>query len=140
MKLVSRLLTLAKNHIGTMIFACVGIIGAAILNLVTPALLRSFTASLESAGGLTKRMLLVYALVLVGAYLVRALCRGITLGVAHIGAWRFVAELTLKVYDKLETLSMRYYQDKQTEKASSYPRILLPKNKSIRLKIKHHCI
>ncbi|MBE6611347.1 MAG: ABC transporter ATP-binding protein [Ruminococcaceae bacterium] len=114
MKLVSRLLTLAKNHIGTMIFACVGIIGAAILNLVTPALLRSFTASLESPEGLTKRLLVIYALVLVTAYLARAVCRGITLGVAHVAAWRFVAELTLKVYDKLETLSMRYYQDKQT--------------------------
>ncbi len=114
MKLVKRLLTLAKGHIGTMIFACVGIIGAAILNLVTPALMRRFTASLEDPDTLTKKMLLIYAGVLLGAYLVRALCRGISLGVAHIAAWQFVAELTLKVYDKLEQLSMRYYQDKQT--------------------------
>lgn len=38
--------------------------------------------------------------------------RDISLGVAHIAAWQFVAELTLKVYDKLEQLSMRYYQNK----------------------------
>ncbi len=114
MKLVKRLLTLASNHIGTMIFACVGIIGAAILNLVTPWLLREFTASLEMPDGLTSKLLITYALVLVIAYLVRAVCRGISIGVAHIAAWRFVAELTLKVYDKLEQLSMRYYQDKQT--------------------------
>ena len=44
MYLVKRLLTLASNHIGTMILACVGIVGAAILNLFTPALLRAFTA------------------------------------------------------------------------------------------------
>lgn len=114
MKLVKRLLTLASNHVGTMIFACVGIIGAAVLNLVTPALLREFTASVEDIETLTKRTLFIYAGVLVAAYVVRAICRGISLGVAHIAAWQFVAELTLKVYDKLEQLSMRYYQDKQT--------------------------
>ncbi|MCQ2431103.1 MAG: ABC transporter ATP-binding protein/permease [Clostridia bacterium] len=114
MKFVRRLLTLASNHIGTMIFACIGIIGAAVLNLVTPALLRRFTASLESPDTLTKKMLLIYAGVLVAAYLARAICRGISLGVAHVAAWQFVAELTLKVYDKLEQLSLRYYQDKQT--------------------------
>ncbi len=114
MKLVRRLLTLASNHIGTMIFACFGIVGAAVLNLVTPALLRRFTASMEEPGALTARMLLLYAGVLLAAYLMRAVCRGISLGVAHIAAWRFVGELTLKLYDKLEQLSLRYYQDKQT--------------------------
>ena len=114
MKLVKRLLTLASNHIGTMIFACVGIIGAAVLNLVAPALLREFTASVEDIDTLTGRTLLIYSLVLLAAYLLRAVCRGISLGVAHIAAWQFVAELTLKLYDKYEQLSMRYYQDKQT--------------------------
>ena len=114
MKLVKRLLAMASNHLGTMLFACVGIVGAALLNLVTPALMRSFTASISDIDTLTKKALLVYAGVLLAAYIVRAVCRGITLGVAHIAAWEFVAELTLKVYDKYEQLSMRYFQDKQT--------------------------
>ncbi len=33
---------------------------------------------------------------------------------SHVAAWRFVPELTLTVYDKLQQLSLRYYQDKQT--------------------------
>ena len=114
MKLVKRLLTLASNHIGTMILACIGIVGASVLGLVTPALMRSFTASLEKPDGLTETVLITYALVLILAYLARAVCRGMCLGIGHVAAWRFVAELTLKVYDKLESLSMRYYQDKQT--------------------------
>ena len=114
MKLVKRILTLASNHIGTMLFAVFGIIGASVLNLVAPALLRRFTASIQDVGTLTKKALFIYAGALVAAYLIRAICRGIQLGVAHIAAWQFVAELTLKVYDKLEQLSMRYYQNKQT--------------------------
>ena len=114
MKLVKRLLAMASNHIGTMLFAAFGIVGAALLNLVTPALMRSFTASISDIETLTRKTLLVYAGALLIAYIVRAVCRGITLGVAHIAAWEFVAELTLKVYDKYEQLSMRYFQDKQT--------------------------
>lgn len=114
MKLVKRLLAMASNHVGMMIFAAVGIIGAAVLNLVTPALMRSFTQSISDVETLTNRTLLIYAGVLLAAYIIRAVCRGIQLGVAHIAAWDFVAELTLKVYDKYEQLSMRYFQDKQT--------------------------
>ncbi|MGN1129681.1 MAG: ABC transporter ATP-binding protein [Candidatus Flemingiibacterium sp.] len=114
MKLIKRLLAMASNHIGTMIFASVGIIGAAVLSLVTPALMRSFTQSVSDIETLTVRTLLIYAGVLLAAYIVRAVCRGITLGVSHIAAWDFVAELTLKVYDKYEQLSARYFQDKQT--------------------------
>ena len=83
MYLVKRLLTLAKKHIGTMVFACIGIVGAAVLNLVTPALLRRFTASIEDIDTLTVQTLIVYAAVLLVAYLARALCRGLTLGEAH---------------------------------------------------------
>lgn len=114
MKFVKRLLAMASNHIATMLFAAFGIVGAAVLNLVTPALMRRFTASISDIDTLTKRTLLIYAGVLLAAYIVRAVCRGISLGVAHIAAWNFVAELTLKVYDKYEQLSMRYFQDKQT--------------------------
>ena len=114
MKLVKRLLAMASNHLGTMLFAAFGIIGAALLNLVTPALMRRFTASISDVDTLTKKALWVYAGALLIAYIVRAICRGITLGVAHIAAWEFVPELTLKIYDKYEQLSMRYFQDKQT--------------------------
>ena len=67
MKLVKRILTLASNHIGTMLFAVFGIIGASVLNLVAPALLRRFTASIQDVGTLTKKALFIYAGALVAA-------------------------------------------------------------------------
>lgn len=33
---------------------------------------------------------------------------------AHVTAWNFVGELTLKVYDKLQSLSLAWYSDKET--------------------------
>lgn len=110
----ARLLLMAKRHWGTLAVASLGIIGAALLNLVTPEIVRKLTASLEMPGGPAANTLAFYAIVLVAAYLLRAVCRFISLAISHLAAWRFVPELTLTVYDKLQSLSLRYYQDKQT--------------------------
>ncbi len=110
----ARLLLMAKRHWGTLAIACLGIIGAALLNLVTPEIVRKLTASLELPGGPAANTLAFYAVVLTAAYLLRAVCRFISLAISHLAAWRFVPELTLTVYDKLQSLSLKYYQDKQT--------------------------
>lgn len=114
MNFTKRLLLMARKHWGTLVIAACGIIGAALLNLVTPEIVRQLTASLETEGGLTVQLLVGYVIALVAAYLLRAVCRFISIAISHLAAWRFVPELTLTVYDKLQSLSMRYYQDKQT--------------------------
>lgn len=114
MNLIRRFLIMTKRHWGSLLFAVLGIIGAALLNLVTPDIVRRLTASLSIDGNLTTRLLFVYVMVLGGAYLARAVCRFISMYVSHLAAWRFVGELTLMVYGKLQQLSLRYFQDKQT--------------------------
>lgn len=113
MNMTKRLLLLARKHWGTLAIAAAGLVGAAVLNLVTPELVRMLTARLET-GEMTVSMLWVFAAVLVGAYLLRMGCRFISVYVSHLAAWRFVSELTLTIYDKLQTLSLRFFQDKQT--------------------------
>lgn len=114
MGFTARLILMAKRHWGTLAVACLGIIRAALLNLVTPEIVRRLTASLELPGGANTQLLVLFSLILVGAYLLRAVCRFISLAISHLAAWRFVPELTLTVYDKLQSLSMRYFHDKQT--------------------------
>ena len=113
MDLVKKILLLAKKHWRTIGIAAIGVIGAALLNLITPAIVRALTQSLTD-GDITENILLTYVIILVCAYLLRAVCRWIALGVSHDAAWTFVGELTGKVYEKFQKLSMRYYQDKQT--------------------------
>jgi ABC-type multidrug transport system fused ATPase/permease subunit len=113
MHLTKKLILMAKKYWRTIGIASVGIIGAAVLNLITPAIVRALTGALTD-GSINEHALLVYAAVLVGAYLLRAGCRWVALAISHVAAWSFVGELTAKVYEKLQTLSMRYYQDKQT--------------------------
>jgi len=109
----AKLVLMAKKHWRTIGLASAGIIGAALLNLITPAIVRSLTGEL-TGGGITANLLITYSLVLAGTYLLRAGCRWVAIAVSHVAAWDFVGELTAKVYEKLQKLSMKYYQDKQT--------------------------
>ncbi|MDD3242851.1 MAG: ABC transporter ATP-binding protein [Eubacteriales bacterium] len=114
MNLTKRLILMARKHWGVLLVSILGIVGAAALNLVTPEIVRRLTGSLETPGGISVNLLWIYAGILTGAYLLRAVCRFLSMSMSHVAAWRFVSELTLRVYDKLQSLSMKYFQDKQT--------------------------
>ncbi|MCL2352068.1 MAG: ABC transporter ATP-binding protein/permease [Firmicutes bacterium] len=109
----AKLILMAKKHWRMIGIASIGIVGASLLNLITPAIVRGLTGSLTSDTA-TVHILIVYSSVLVGAYLLRVGCRWVALAISHVAAWSFVGELTAKVYEKLQKLSMKYYQDKQT--------------------------
>jgi len=89
MNFTVRLVMMAKKHWRTIAFGAVGVIGAALLNLVTPEVVRRLTSGLEFEK-ITPNILLIYAAVLVGAYLLRAGFRWLGLAVSHIAAWTFV--------------------------------------------------
>jgi len=114
MKLAKKFILMAKSHWGEIIITVIALIGVSALSLVTPEVIRRMTAVLSDPKLLSSEILLKYAVILVAAYLVRGVLRFVSMYVSHIAAWKFVGELTLKVYDKYQELSMRYYQDKQT--------------------------
>lgn len=105
---------MAKPWWGELIITVISLLAASLLSLVTPEAIRKLTALLGTPGDATTALLLKYCGILVGAYLLRALCRFLSMWQAHVAAWNFVGYLTSLCYDKLQTLSMRYYSDKQT--------------------------
>ena len=108
-----KIIKMAKKHTKEIVFATISLLLASALNLVTPGVVRSMISGLTT-GSATTDMLLKYALILTAAYAVRGFFRFITMYVSHVAAWNFVGQLTSKVYDKLQSLSLRYYHDKQT--------------------------
>ena len=114
MRLLRRLVILARQYWTTLIFASFGVIGASLLNLVTPEIVRRLTASLTQESGINAELLIMFSVVLVGAYLIRSVCRFVSIYISHLAAWRFVPDITLKVYDKLQSMSLKYFHDKQT--------------------------
>ncbi|MBQ3861897.1 MAG: ABC transporter ATP-binding protein, partial [Clostridia bacterium] len=109
-----RMLNFARPWWGNLAVTVLSLIAASLLNLVTPEAVRRLTAALGSPDTLKVRILLTYAAILLGAYLVRVLFRFLAMWQAHIAAWNFVANLTRVCYDKLQSLSLRFYADKQT--------------------------
>ncbi len=105
---------MAKSHWGELLITVIALIGSSATSLVTPEVIRRMTASLTDPQGISASILMQFSLILIGAYLLRGALRFVAMYVSHIAAWNFVGELTLKVYDKYQSMSMRYYQDKQT--------------------------
>lgn len=107
------MMTYARPYWGHLILAAIGLLGVAATNLVTPSLVTTLIAQLQGAGT-TINDLLKYALLLVGAYALRSLCRFANNYFAHVAAWNLVPDLRVRMFDHLQYLSLEYYQDKQT--------------------------
>lgn len=114
MKIIKRFLLMAKKYWKNLIYATFGLIGAALLNLVTPEIIRRMIRLLEHPDDIEVKIILIFSGVLTGAYLLRVFCRYISMSQSHVAAWNFVGELILTVYEKLQELPMKYFSDKQT--------------------------
>lgn len=113
MKELKRFLIMAKPFWGTLALTVCALIGVSAVSLVTPEMVRRMTSAL-TGGTATVELMLKYAVVLLVAYIIKAFLSFLAKWQAHIAAWNFVGELTLKVYSKLQSLSIGYFTDKQT--------------------------
>ncbi len=104
---------MAKPFRGPIIITVLMLIGVSAISLVTPEMVRKMTGILTD-GSATVEKMAMYAAVLLIAYIIKGVFSFLAKWQAHIAAWNFVGELTLKVYSKLQTLSMGYFTDKQT--------------------------
>ena len=91
----------------------VALIASSLLNLVTPELIRVLTQIL-SEGKLTYEGVVVLFVILTASYLLRGVFRFLSMWQAHVAAWSFVADTTLKVFGKLEQLPMSFFSSRST--------------------------
>lgn len=124
----------AKKYRKYIIFAAAALILSSLLSLFTPYIVQLLISKLTAAEGVVLNELVKLGVILVAAYLGRAVCRFISLSQSHVAAWNFVGELTLECYDKLQSLSMRYYSDKQTGQLMS---TMLNDSRQLELLIAH---
>ena len=82
MKMTKRLLWMARKHWGTLIIAVLGLIGAAVLNLVTPSIIQQLTRALQTPDSMMVNTLITFVVILVAAYLLRAVCRFVAMSIS----------------------------------------------------------
>lgn len=106
-------MAMAKPYRWPLVLTVLSLVGASAVSLVTPEMVRKLTAALTDNSA-TKGMVIGYALILLAAYVAKAFLTFVSKYKAHVAAWNFVGDMMLNVYNKLQSLSMRYFGDKQT--------------------------
>ncbi len=109
-----RFLLMAKPWWKNLLLTVFSLIMAALLNLVTPEIIRILTKILSTPGALTYEIVLLFFFILTASYLIRGVFRFLAMWQAHVAAWSFVADTTLKVFGKLEELPMSFFAGKTT--------------------------
>ncbi len=110
---MKRYLKMAAPYKGALILTVLTLLGSSVVSLVMPDAVRRLTGALTD-GTATKERVLVFAAVILLSYIVKALLTFVSKYKAHVAAWNFVGDMMLDVYNKLQSLSMRFFGDKQT--------------------------
>ena len=112
---VIRLISSVKKYWWLLIIAGISLLGITAMNLIAPWLIRELTTLLTGTFDQTT-LPQIYRIgaILAGSYLLRLVFRFGYQYFSHLAAWRVVCELRVQVYDHLQKLSLRYYNDKQT--------------------------
>lgn len=115
MKTLWELTKEAARYKGLYIIAILSTFSLTVINLSAPKVLSAMTGYVEKGmddESLSSVKLL--ALILLGLYLLRVLFRFLSNYLAHRAAWYLVGDLRSRLYNKLQSLGLGFFHDKQT--------------------------
>jgi ATP-binding cassette subfamily B protein len=114
MKLLFSLVKAARKYWVYLAITLVGIVGATSAQLYAPLVVRRLTGMAVERDPALADLALPLGFLLAGVYLAQAGFSFVRSYFSHYAAWKFVADLRTRVYDRLQELSMKFYHDKQT--------------------------
>ena len=115
MKMLWKLTKEATRYKGLYVLAILSTLGLTIVNLVAPRILSAMTGIVEQ--GVDEAALKIIsrlAFLLLALYLLRILFRYLSNYLAHKAAWYLVGDLRSRMYNKLQSLDLGFFHDKQT--------------------------
>ena len=115
MKLLWRLGKEAIRYKALYVIAILATFGMTLINLTAPKLLSNMTAAVGA--GLDEeglRSVMNIAVILTVLYLLRVVFRFLSNYLSHKAAWNLVEDLRIRVYEKIQSLSLSYFHEKQT--------------------------
>ena len=115
MKMLWKLTKEATRYKGLYVLAILSTLGLTIVNLAAPRILSAMTGIVEQ--GVDEAALSIIsrlAFLLLALYLLRILFRYLSNYLAHKAAWYLVGDLRSRMYNKLQSLDLGFFHDKQT--------------------------
>lgn len=114
MKSLFRMVALAKKYYIHLIIGSVGLIVMTLAQLYTPQVLKTLISLIGGDVDVLAARSATLAVTLLILYSVQAIGQFLRSYFMHYAAWHFIADLRVKLFRKLESLSLRFYHDKQT--------------------------
>ncbi len=114
MKTAVKILKEAKKYWWLLIITVIAIIGNSLLGLYLPQVVRRLIGLISAQDPLLPRKAARMAVAFLGVSALQWLTSFLRTFASHKAAWSFVHDLRLKLYDHIQRLSMRFFNDKQT--------------------------
>ncbi|NLV36062.1 MAG: ABC transporter ATP-binding protein, partial [Clostridiaceae bacterium] len=116
MKNILRLVKYAKPYWGLLVISGISLIAITLLNLIAPWMITNLIELLTSDdfGAASMGAITEISIIIGATYILKIVFRFLNGYIGHKAAWNFVADMRVRVYDHLQKLSLRFYQDKQT--------------------------
>ncbi len=115
MKTLWKLTKEAARYKGLYVLAILATLGLTVVNLTAPKVLSSMTGVVEKGvDNATIDIIVKLAVALLFLYLIRILFRFMSNYLTHKAAWHLVGDLRSRLYDKLQSLDLGFFHDKQT--------------------------
>ena len=115
MKMLWKLTKEASRYKGLYVCAILSTLCLTAVNLAAPKVLSTMTGVVEKGMGENSLAIIVrLTLLLLALYLFRVVFRFLSNYLAHKAAWYLVGDLRSRMYDKLQSLDLGFFHDKQT--------------------------
>ncbi len=116
MKAIKFLLGYAKKYVGPLAVTVVSMVLLVGAQLLVPWIIKSMVGAVEEqvTGQASTDLVTRLALLALAVFMVRAILQFLRSYMAHVAGWSVVADVRRHVYEHLQRLSLRFYEDKQT--------------------------
>ncbi len=117
MRTLKLVLGYGRNYLTPLALTVVSMIALVGVQLLVPWIVRTLVASVTDQATWTPQTLALVtrlALFLLSLYLLRALLQFLRSYMAHVAGWGVVSDIRQHIYEHLQRLSLRFYEDKQT--------------------------
>lgn len=105
-----------KNYLGVLTIAVISMIFLVGAELTAPWIVRTMIVTIKDGVNAesSRNLITQLALLALAVYVFRAGLQFLRSYMAHVAGWGVVAETRLHIYQHLQRLSLRFYEDKQT--------------------------
>ncbi len=116
MKKLGFLFVYARRYLRPLVITVISMVLLVGVQLLTPWIIKVLIAAVkdQAAGGASMALVTRLALLTLGLYLLRGVLQFLRSYMAHIAGWGVVVDARRQIYEHLQRLSLRFYEDKQT--------------------------